>query len=130
MKRFAFSLRAIPRFSVVVLVFSILICLPIFFMGCSTVHIDGIYPSRYRRVVSSSVFLPSPALDLIIWVGGEGVHVDGGQKVVNITSSWILLPGADLSTIQHRKEAFIPECSVPNKQGIFFHSNPVFLGGN
>ncbi|KAM9184400.1 solute carrier organic anion transporter family member 2A1 isoform 1-T1 [Mergus octosetaceus] len=46
MKRFAFSLRAIPRFSVVVLVFSILICLPIFFMGCSTVHIDGIYPPR------------------------------------------------------------------------------------
>ncbi|NXL86227.1 SO2A1 protein, partial [Alectura lathami] len=46
MKRFTFSLRAIPRFSVVVLVFSILICLPIFFMGCSTGHIDGIYPSR------------------------------------------------------------------------------------
>ncbi|KAK2538224.1 Slco2a1 [Columba guinea] len=44
MKRFAFSLRAIPRFAVVVLVFSILICLPIFFMGCSTGHIDGIYP--------------------------------------------------------------------------------------
>ena len=46
MKRFAFSLRAIPRFSVVVLVFSILICLPIFFMGCSIGLIDGIYPSR------------------------------------------------------------------------------------
>ncbi|NXP49600.1 SO2A1 protein, partial [Heliornis fulica] len=44
MKRFAFSLRAIPRFAVVVLVFSILICLPIFFMGCSTERIDGIYP--------------------------------------------------------------------------------------
>ncbi|KFQ26036.1 Solute carrier organic anion transporter family member 2A1, partial [Merops nubicus] len=44
MKRFAFSLRAIPRFAVVVLVFSILICLPIFFMGCSTGHIHGIYP--------------------------------------------------------------------------------------
>ncbi|XP_065496184.1 solute carrier organic anion transporter family member 2A1 isoform X1 [Caloenas nicobarica] len=44
MKRFAFSLRAIPRFAVVVLVFSILICLPIFFMGCSTARIDGIYP--------------------------------------------------------------------------------------
>ncbi|XP_009283254.1 PREDICTED: solute carrier organic anion transporter family member 2A1 [Aptenodytes forsteri] len=44
MKRFAFSLRAIPRFAVVVLVFSILICLPIFFMGCSTGHINGIYP--------------------------------------------------------------------------------------
>ncbi|NWR79712.1 SO2A1 protein, partial [Centropus unirufus] len=45
MKRFAFSLRAIPRFAVVVLVFSILICLPIFFMGCSTGRIDGIYPA-------------------------------------------------------------------------------------
>ncbi|NWW90836.1 SO2A1 protein, partial [Rhynochetos jubatus] len=44
MKRFAFSLRAIPRFAVVVLVFSILICLPIFFMGCPTGRIDGIYP--------------------------------------------------------------------------------------
>ncbi|NXS58097.1 SO2A1 protein, partial [Brachypteracias leptosomus] len=45
MKRFAFSLRAIPRFAVVVLVFSILICLPIFFMGCSTGRINGIYPT-------------------------------------------------------------------------------------
>ncbi|XP_071422684.1 solute carrier organic anion transporter family member 2A1 isoform X2 [Pithys albifrons albifrons] len=44
MKRFAFSLRAIPRFAVVVLVFSILICLPIFFMGCSTGPIKDIYP--------------------------------------------------------------------------------------
>ncbi|XP_056355305.1 solute carrier organic anion transporter family member 2A1 [Oenanthe melanoleuca] len=43
MKRFSFSLRAIPRFAVVVLVFSILICLPIFFMGCSTGHIEGIF---------------------------------------------------------------------------------------
>ncbi|NXD79558.1 SO2A1 protein, partial [Halcyon senegalensis] len=44
MKRCAFSIRAIPRFAVVVLVFSILICLPIFFMGCSTGRINGIYP--------------------------------------------------------------------------------------
>ncbi|NXF11191.1 SO2A1 protein, partial [Smithornis capensis] len=44
MKRFSFSLRAIPRFAVVVLVFSILICLPIFFMGCSTGRIEGIHP--------------------------------------------------------------------------------------
>ncbi|NXP42396.1 SO2A1 protein, partial [Leiothrix lutea] len=46
MKRFSFSLRAIPRFAVAVLVFSILICLPIFFMGCSTGHIEGIYHPR------------------------------------------------------------------------------------
>ncbi|XP_061861862.1 solute carrier organic anion transporter family member 2A1 isoform X1 [Colius striatus] len=44
MKRFALSLRAIPRFAVLVLVCSILLCLPIFFMGCSTGRIDGIYP--------------------------------------------------------------------------------------
>ncbi|XP_061861863.1 solute carrier organic anion transporter family member 2A1 isoform X2 [Colius striatus] len=47
MKRFALSLRAIPRFAVLVLVCSILLCLPIFFMGCSTGRIDGIYPHRF-----------------------------------------------------------------------------------
>ncbi|KFP72164.1 Solute carrier organic anion transporter family member 2A1, partial [Acanthisitta chloris] len=58
MKRCAFSLRAIPRFAVVVLVFSILICLPIFFMGCSTGHIQGIYPSS---TLSSQQQLKSPS---------------------------------------------------------------------
>ncbi|NXD16847.1 SO2A1 protein, partial [Nothocercus nigrocapillus] len=58
MKRFAFSLRAIPRFAVVVLVFSILICLPIFFMGCSTGRIDGIYPSS---ISSSQQQVKSPS---------------------------------------------------------------------
>ncbi|XP_027559492.1 solute carrier organic anion transporter family member 2A1 [Neopelma chrysocephalum] len=58
MKRFAFSLRAIPRFAVVVLMFSILICLPIFFMGCSTGHIEGIYP---RSTLSSQQQVKEPS---------------------------------------------------------------------
>ncbi|NWI97579.1 SO2A1 protein, partial [Pitta sordida] len=54
MKRFSFSLRAIPRFAVVVLMFSILICLPIFFMGCSTGNVNGIYPPSTEQQVNAS----------------------------------------------------------------------------
>uniref|UniRef100_A0A670ZWR4 Solute carrier organic anion transporter family member n=1 Tax=Pseudonaja textilis TaxID=8673 RepID=A0A670ZWR4_PSETE len=36
MKRFAFSLKAIPRFTIVVLLISTLCYLPLFFMGCSS----------------------------------------------------------------------------------------------
>ncbi|XP_053162044.1 solute carrier organic anion transporter family member 2A1 isoform X2 [Hemicordylus capensis] len=43
MKRFGFSLKAIPRFSIIVLIFSTLCCLPLFFMGCSTQKVNGIH---------------------------------------------------------------------------------------
>ncbi|XP_028650604.1 solute carrier organic anion transporter family member 2A1 [Erpetoichthys calabaricus] len=46
MKRMALSLKIIPRFSVVVLFISFLLCLPLFFMGCPTQRIAGIYPSQ------------------------------------------------------------------------------------
>ncbi|XP_039618293.1 solute carrier organic anion transporter family member 2A1 [Polypterus senegalus] len=46
MKRMALSLKIIPRFSVVVLLISVLLCLPLFFMGCPTQRIAGIYPSQ------------------------------------------------------------------------------------
>uniref|UniRef100_A0A8C7E0S7 Solute carrier organic anion transporter family member n=1 Tax=Naja naja TaxID=35670 RepID=A0A8C7E0S7_NAJNA len=42
MKRFAFSLKAIPRFTIVVLLFSTLCYLPLFFMGCSSQTVAGI----------------------------------------------------------------------------------------
>nr|XP_020642053.1 solute carrier organic anion transporter family member 2A1 isoform X1 [Pogona vitticeps] len=44
MKRFGFSLKTIPRFAIAVLLVSTLCCLPLFFMGCSTQTVDGIYP--------------------------------------------------------------------------------------
>uniref|UniRef100_A0A4W4EF65 Solute carrier organic anion transporter family member n=1 Tax=Electrophorus electricus TaxID=8005 RepID=A0A4W4EF65_ELEEL len=44
MKRWGLSLRAIPRFSVLLLLLSALFCVPLFFMGCRTQSIAGIYP--------------------------------------------------------------------------------------
>uniref|UniRef100_A0A8C5WWT9 Solute carrier organic anion transporter family member n=1 Tax=Laticauda laticaudata TaxID=8630 RepID=A0A8C5WWT9_LATLA len=42
MKRFAFSLKAIPRFTIMVLLISTLCYLPLFFMGCSSQTVAGI----------------------------------------------------------------------------------------
>ncbi|XP_043926390.1 solute carrier organic anion transporter family member 2A1 [Protopterus annectens] len=42
MKHYNFSLRAIPRFSVVVLLLSVLCTIPLFFMGCSTQKVKGL----------------------------------------------------------------------------------------
>ncbi|XP_073707743.1 solute carrier organic anion transporter family member 2A1 isoform X2 [Garra rufa] len=44
MKRWGLSLRAIPRFSVVMLTISIFCCIPLFFMGCPTQNVAGVYP--------------------------------------------------------------------------------------
>lgn len=43
MKRWALSFRAIPRFSVVMLTISIFCCIPLFFMGCPTQDVAGVY---------------------------------------------------------------------------------------
>ncbi|KAM3835464.1 solute carrier organic anion transporter family member 2A1 isoform 2-T2 [Vipera latastei] len=45
MKRFAFSLKTIPRFTIVVLLFSTLCYLPLFLMGCSSQTVAGIHLS-------------------------------------------------------------------------------------
>ncbi|XP_043097250.1 solute carrier organic anion transporter family member 2A1 isoform X2 [Puntigrus tetrazona] len=43
MKRWGLSFRAIPRFSVVMLTISIFCCIPLFFMGCPTQDVAGVY---------------------------------------------------------------------------------------
>uniref|UniRef100_A0AAY4ERA0 Solute carrier organic anion transporter family member n=1 Tax=Denticeps clupeoides TaxID=299321 RepID=A0AAY4ERA0_9TELE len=44
MKKSGMSLRVIPRFSILMLLTSILLCIPLFFMGCPTQRVSGIYP--------------------------------------------------------------------------------------
>ncbi|XP_051569168.1 solute carrier organic anion transporter family member 2A1-like isoform X1 [Myxocyprinus asiaticus] len=46
MKRWGLSFRAIPRFSVIMLTISISLCVPLFFMGCPTQDIAGVYPKK------------------------------------------------------------------------------------
>ncbi|KAM8953511.1 solute carrier organic anion transporter family member 2A1 [Pelodytes ibericus] len=42
MKRYSFTVKVIPRFALAVLVLSVLLCVPLFFMGCPTQQLGGI----------------------------------------------------------------------------------------
>ncbi|XP_017335796.1 solute carrier organic anion transporter family member 2A1 [Ictalurus punctatus] len=53
MKRWGLSLRVIPRFSIALLTLSTVLCVPLFFMGCSTQNVSGVYPNKG----SSGLFL-------------------------------------------------------------------------
>ncbi|KAA0713112.1 Solute carrier organic anion transporter family member 2A1 [Triplophysa tibetana] len=48
MKRWGLSFRTIPRFSVAMLTISLIFCVPLFFMGCSTQDVAGVYPKTYN----------------------------------------------------------------------------------
>ncbi|MGH0175798.1 UNVERIFIED_CONTAM: hypothetical protein FKN15_072108 [Acipenser sinensis] len=50
MKKLTLSLKAIPKFAISMLLTSILLCVPLFFMGCSTQKIAGVsHPPLYNR---------------------------------------------------------------------------------
>ncbi|XP_066520481.1 solute carrier organic anion transporter family member 2A1 [Hoplias malabaricus] len=63
MKRTGLSLKVIPRFSIVFLTFSVLLCIPLFFMGCPTQTVAGVYPNKesqgMNHMCNSSCSCPS-----------------------------------------------------------------------
>lgn len=68
MKRWGLSLRVIPRFSVALLSLSTVLCVPLFFLGCSTKTVSTVYPHsgssgwvKYSKLIITLLYVASNA---------------------------------------------------------------------
>ncbi|KAI1889300.1 hypothetical protein AGOR_G00177770 [Albula goreensis] len=79
MKRIGLSMRAIPRFSVVMLLISIMLCVPLFFMGCSTQRVAGVnivysHQDDLRTVPMCTKNCSCPKTDFNPVCGSDGIE--------------------------------------------------------
>lgn len=79
MKRVGLSLKTIPRFSVVMLTISTLLCVPLFFMGCPTHQVSGV--NHYQVGAYGWVWGCAPS--------GRGLCGEGEEGAAR--SGWLLL---------------------------------------
>ncbi|KAG8543559.1 hypothetical protein GDO81_024331, partial [Engystomops pustulosus] len=86
MKKFSFSAKIIPRFSLIVLVTSILLCVPLFFMGCSTKKL-GSFSTSTNMTSPQQCVCPEDAFHPVC--GSDGVEYlspcHAGCSVLNTT---------------------------------------------
>ncbi|XP_066454199.1 solute carrier organic anion transporter family member 2A1 [Eleutherodactylus coqui] len=71
MKKFCFSAKAIPRFSLTVLVTSVLLCVPLFFMGCPTQKLE-VFSSSPNMACIQQCSCPEHAFHPVC--GSDGVE--------------------------------------------------------
>uniref|UniRef100_A0A4W6DEP1 Solute carrier organic anion transporter family member n=1 Tax=Lates calcarifer TaxID=8187 RepID=A0A4W6DEP1_LATCA len=75
MKRASLSLKTIPRFSVVMLTISTLLCIPLFFMGCPTQKVSEVNHNQIGQSLSmcySNCSCPSSAFNPVC--GSDGIE--------------------------------------------------------
>uniref|UniRef100_A0A8D3DWN4 Solute carrier organic anion transporter family member n=1 Tax=Scophthalmus maximus TaxID=52904 RepID=A0A8D3DWN4_SCOMX len=96
MKRAGLSLKTIPRFSVVMLVISTLLCIPLFFMGCPTQKVSEINHYQIEQSLSmcySNCSCPASAFNPVC--GSDGIEYispcHAGSLICPSRSLWIQL---------------------------------------
>ncbi|XP_047231742.1 solute carrier organic anion transporter family member 2A1 isoform X2 [Girardinichthys multiradiatus] len=76
MKRMGLSLKSIPRFSVIMLTISTLLCVPLFFMGCDTQRVSEVNDQlgQYRPLSKCNISCSCPESAFHPVCGSDGVE--------------------------------------------------------